>query len=136
MSCSPASFIIIATYLSIVIIIIQDSTAVQRPHAIFIHLYLLSSTKLPISSLHIIQCLPCLLLPSLGCHSVTLIVHLLSVRHIMFSVCVHFFPFNCSSSLSYEILQTTIFSCRNAVFEDLLEICKDYLTYLHYCLDA
>ena len=48
-------------------------------------------TKLPISSLYLVICLPCLLLPSLGCHSITQTVHLLFVRRMTCPVHITFF---------------------------------------------
>ena len=83
-------------WLYIIIISLYDSTAGQKPPNL-LHssrsdacLFQVTLAKLPISSLHLVLYLACLLLPSLSYHSATVTVHLLYQCFITFYY-VHFF---------------------------------------------
>ena len=68
-----------------------------------------TQAKLQISSLHLVLCLPCLLLPSLGCHSVTLIVHVLSLCLMTCPAHVTFFSFDHAQNvLNFGLFPNTL----------------------------
>ena len=100
----------IYTKLIIIIVSLFKSTAwldkLKGPHLTFstrpyqVSVYSRLRQQNFISSLHLFLCLTRLLIPFLGCHSVTLTVHLLSVWHVTCPAYVHPF-FNCNQDVFY-----------------------------------
>ena len=82
-------------------------------------------TKLPISSLHLVLYLPCLLLPSLDCHSVTLTVYRLSLRVMMYPAHVHIFlliVLKISSTLVCSLIHDAFFLALHVMPSIILSI--------------
>ena len=121
-------------------------TAGQRPTSTF-STTLPTKAKLLIASLHLVLCLPCFLLPSLGCQSITLIVHLLFVLPMtdFFSIVVQqmFSTLVCSLIhedffLSFHILWQALFSPFPFGHWNFVHNCNPYLRtrkmMMYYCM--
>ena len=81
------------------------SLSLNHNHHYHHHNHYKPIAKFPTSCLHLVLCLPCLLLRFLGCHSVTLIVHLSSFRYMLNFAHLHFFSFSFSQDVfNFDLL--------------------------------